>query len=161
MEILSEVKAIRESNDLMRQEITRQQRTPNYPTCARLLRGRAQDGIAFGTFFSKLKVERMGLVAAFIRATNGTRTDYSISLRCQFPFLALLYDHLLWLELSLRMFSLCPTLHFPTGGIRLCRIVTRESPILQACERGDLELVVQLIRTGQAGLTNATSDGYT
>jgi hypothetical protein len=74
-------------------------------------------------------------------------TDFSFHISTELPFLGYAFQ----VECYLRsLFPLCRSVSFLDGGAMISRIIADDSEYLQACRRGDLSLVTELFRIGNA-----------
>jgi len=104
-----------------------------------------------------------GFRGAFVTTKQGYHTDYNINFSVSLPLARILGSYALTACLSLRSTPLCRssfTFRHPSY-FAMARIVEANHPFLLACDKGDLETVRFMLRSGEGRPTDITADGCT
>jgi hypothetical protein len=107
--------------------------------------------------------EILGFRGSAISTTGSRYSTYSLALRFSTPSIAFLGTRMFSAHLAFRRFELAgPSLFpLPQSGLSLHNLVAEDSPIMSACEKGDLRAVQLLFQTRQARPDDITADNMT
>lgn len=102
----------------------------------------------------------LGINGGLIPTIQGPYRDYFLAMQVSMPLLWLAGHHILTMSLSVRTFPLY-RYHFrflPGTSLALSRVVSKSDPFMDACDRGDLLAVREMLRSGR-GRPSDVTDG--
>lgn len=112
-------------------------------------------------FSSTLSLDKIGLRGSMIVKKTDAWTEHRIFVRMDVP-LPWLGRQALIAVISFKTFPFYRALSWNNGGgLCMSTILPPESPIMRACDKGDIYTVKNLLRTGQARLDCVTPSNWT